>query len=78
MKGTTSIDLSPVRQAISDHEVCNLITRLTAELAAPPEQYEEGEGTSAVDVSAFALILYELLFGRPVLVHSFDPIQSNV
>lgn len=35
-------------------------------LYMPPEMYEEGQYTDAVDVYTFVLILYELLVGEPV------------
>jgi serine/threonine protein kinase len=40
-----------------------------------PEQYEEGEYTSAVDVYAFALVLYELLSRHSVCDRGLPPRQ---
>jgi serine/threonine protein kinase len=46
----------------------DLDSTLTAQVGTPlykaPKVYDEGECTAAVNVYAFALILYELLVGR--------------
>jgi serine/threonine protein kinase len=38
-----------------------------------PEMYEGGKSTSAVDIFAFGLILYELIVGEPVFAATLSP-----
>jgi serine/threonine protein kinase len=53
---------------LGSSRMLDLDSTLTSQVGTPlykaPEMYDEGEYTVAVDVYAFALILYELLVGR--------------
>jgi serine/threonine protein kinase len=53
---------------LGSSRMLDLDSTLTAQVGTPlykaPEMYDEGEYTAAVDIYAFALVLYELLVGR--------------